>query len=140
MDLQELSDRQEITDLITRYTLAIDTRTFEVLRYVFTDDAVLDFSLVGGPVGGPDVVVPWIEQGLAGFDRFQHIIGQIAIDLHGDTAQATASFANPRVSIRPDGTEKLREVGGYYHHDLVRTPDGWRSRGVVDDRVWSRTT
>ncbi len=94
--------------------------------------------MVGGPTGSRDVVVPWIERCLAGFDRFQHIIGQIAIDLHGDTAQATASFTNPMVSTGRDGTEKLREVGGYYHHDLVRTSDGWRSRGIVDDRVWSR--
>ena len=138
MDLQELSDRQEITDLITRYTLAIDTRSFADLRHVFTDDAVLDYSSSGGPTGSSDVVVPWIERGLAGFDRFQHTIGQIAVDLHGDTAQASAYFTSPRVHIDADGTEKLREVGGYYHHDLIRTPDGWRSRGIVDDQVWSR--
>lgn len=138
MDLQELSDRQEITDLITRYTRAVDTRSFGDLADVFTDDAVLDYSIVGGPTGTPDAVVPWIEKGLAGFDRFQHLVGQVSIDLDGDTATATASFTNPMVSVGPDGTEKPWEVGGYYHHDLVRTPLGWRSRGIVDDMVWTR--
>jgi len=138
MDLQELSDRQEITDLITRFTLAIDTLSFADLRQVFTDDAVLDYSSSGGPTGSVDAVVPWIERGLAGFDRFQHTIGQIAVDLHADAAQASAYFTSPRVRIDPDGTERLREVGGYYHYDLVRTLDGWRSRGIVEDRVWSR--
>jgi hypothetical protein len=139
MDLQELSDRQEITDLITRFTLAIDTRSFADLRLVFTQDAVLDYSSAGGPTGSSDVVVPWLERALGGFDRFQHVVGQIAIDLQGDTAQATAYFTSPRVVvIDPEGTEKVREVGGYHHHDLVRTPAGWRSRGFVDDRVWSR--
>lgn len=138
MDLQELSDRQEITDLITRYTRAVDTRAFADLAHVFTDDAVLDYSVVGGPVGPPAEVVPWIEQGLAGFDRFQHIIGQVEIVLEADEARATAYFTNPMVSIDPDGTETLWEVGGYYRHDLVRTAHGWRSRGIVDDVVWTR--
>ena len=26
----------------------------------------------------------------------------------------------------------------YYHHDLVRTAAGWRSRRIVDDMVWHR--
>ena len=138
MDLQELSDRQEITDLITRYTRAVDTRSFGDLSHVFTDDAVLDYSSVGGPKDTLDVVVPWIEKGLAGFDRFQHLLGQVSIVLEGDTATATAYFTNPMVSINPDGEESLWEVGGYYHHDLVRTPLGWRSRGIVDDLVWTR--
>ena len=139
MDLQELSDRQEITDLITRFTLAIDTRSFEDLRLIFTDDAVLDYSSAGGPVGGSDLVVPWLERSLSGFDRFQHFISQLAVALEGDAAQATAYVTSPRVvRIEPEGAEKIREVGGYHHHDLVRTADGWRARGFVDYRVWSR--
>jgi hypothetical protein len=42
------------------------------------------------------------------------------------------------VAKNPDGTENLVEVGGYYHHELVRTPEGWRSRRMVDDNVWMR--
>lgn len=142
MDLQELSDRQEITDLITRYTRAVDTGRYADLSGVFTDDAVLDYSPAGGPVGPPSEVVPWIEQGLAGFERVQHVIGQVSIALDGDGpdrgARATAYFTNPMVARGPDGAETLWEVGGYYHHDLVHTPDGWRSRGIVDDVVWTR--
>lgn len=139
MDLQELSDRQEISDLITRFVLAVDTFSFADLRLVFTDDAVLDYSGAGGPTGSADVVVPWIEQTLGKFDRFQHLIGQLAVDLQGDSAQVTAYFTSSRVvRVEPEGTETVREVGGYHHHDLVRTPDGWRCRAFVDNRVWSR--
>jgi len=28
------------------------------------------------------------------------------------------------------------QCGGYYHHDLVRTPDGWRSRRLVEENRW----
>jgi hypothetical protein len=37
-----------------------------------------------------------------------------------------------------DGPELLWEFGGYYHHRLVRTPDGWRSRELVEELVWKR--
>ena len=145
MDLQELADRQEIVDVITRYTRAIDTRSWDDLDAVFTEDAILDYSSVGGPVDSLVVVKPWIEQGLRGFDRYQHVIGQIAIELPalehaqvGDTARATAYLVNPMVAKAPDGTETVWEVGGYYHHDLVRTPDGWRSRRLLEELVWKR--
>lgn len=138
MDQQELSDRQEIVDLITRYTRAVDTGNFEDLSHVFTDDAVLDYSAAGGPVGPPSEVVPWIQEGLAGFARVQHMIGQVSIELDGDQARATAYFTNPMVSVDPLGEEHLWEVGGYYHHNLVRTPLGWRSSAIVDDIIWTR--
>lgn len=137
MDLQELTDRQEITDLITAYTRAVDTARFADLTEVFADDAVLDYSSPGGPVGTLAEVTPFIEN-LLGFERWQHTIGQVAIDLDGDTARATAYFINPMVARNRDGGEVVLEVGGYYHHDLVRTPAGWRSTRMVDEIVWSR--
>lgn len=139
MDLQEISDRLEIVDVVTRYTRAVDTRDWQALHdTVFTEDAVMDYSSVGGPVGPPSEVVPWVEQGLAGFDRYQHVIGQIDIALDGDTARLTAYFTNPMVARAPDGSETLWECGGYYRHHLVRTPAGWRSTHLIDELVWHR--
>jgi len=137
MDLQELSDRQEITDLVTAYTRAVDTASWDDLDAVFTADAVLDYSSAGGPVSDLAEAKPFIQK-LTGFERWQHLIGQVSIELDGDSARATAYFFNPMVSKGPDGLEKLWEVGGYYHHRLVRTPDGWRSAHMVDDLVWTR--
>ncbi|MDN5894070.1 MAG: nuclear transport factor 2 family protein, partial [Nocardioides sp.] len=133
MDPQEISDRMEITDLITRYTRAVDTRQFADLHQLFTEDAVLDYSANDGPVGPPEEAIAWVERGLAGFARCQHIIGQVAISFAEDrrTAQVTAYFTNPLVGVAPDGTETVWEVGGYYHHEMVSMPDGWRSRAMA---------
>lgn len=139
MDLAELSDRQEIVDLITAYTRAVDSAKWDDLYAVFTTDGVLDYSSAGGPIGPLAEVIPFIRN-LEGFEAWQHTIGQVAIefDRSRDTAKATAYFINPLVARSPDGSPVVLEVGGYYHHDVVRTADGWRSKHMVDDLIWSR--
>lgn len=138
MDLQLLSDRLEITDLLTRYTVAVDTGNYADLYEVFTPEAVLDYSSPGGPVGPPSELVPWIEQGLSGFARTMHQLGQLDFHIDGDTASVKAYFYNPMVLLRRDGSEHLIECGGYYHWTLARTEHGWRGTGIRDDLVWSR--
>ena len=39
MELQELADRQEIVDVITRYTRAVDTKTFRIWEVAGTPHA-----------------------------------------------------------------------------------------------------
>ena len=56
----------------------------------------------------------------------------------GDEATVAAYFHNPMVLPQADGADLLVEFGGIYHHDLVRTPDGWRSRRLVEELVWKR--
>ena len=47
-DLQRLAARAEIDDLLTRYTLAVDSWDFEWLGEVFTPDAHIDYTGSGG--------------------------------------------------------------------------------------------
>lgn len=140
MDLAELSDRQEITDVITAYTRAVDTSQWDKLYDVFTEDAVLDYRPTGGPSGPLSEAIPFIRN-LEGFTVWQHLIGQIEItfdDAERSSAKAVAYFFNPMVAPAPDGGTNTIECGGYYRHELVRTENGWRSRHMVDDLIWSR--
>ena len=57
MDLQTLIDRAEITDLLTRYARAVDRQDWELFRTVFTPDAHIDYTQVGGIAGDLDTVV-----------------------------------------------------------------------------------
>jgi hypothetical protein len=34
------------------------------------------------------------------------------------------------------GMTELSYCGGYYHHELVRTSDGWRSRNLREKNIW----
>jgi len=43
-------------------------------------------------------------------------------------------FYNP---TQLPGKAALNYFGGYYFHDLLRTDDGWRSRHLREEAVWS---
>ena len=138
VDLQTLSDRLEIEDLLTRYTRAIDSGEWDRLDTVFTADAAIDYTSTGGIAGGYPEVKEWLAENLPMFPRRQHLLGQVEVALEGDAAAVTAYFLNPMVLPQPDGTELLWEFGGLYHHELVRTGDGWRSGCLVEQLLWKR--
>ena len=48
LDLQEISDRLEIQQLMINYSTAIDQRDFDKLDQVFTPDAYIDYRAMGG--------------------------------------------------------------------------------------------
>jgi SnoaL-like domain len=134
LDLEQVSDRIEIGDLLTGYTRAIDSGDLDRLDGVFVPDAKIDYTATGGIAGAYPEVKAWLGQVLPIFARRQHVIAQI----DGDSATALAYFVNPMVIAAKDGAGQLWEYGGYYHHALVRTADGWRSRELVEELVWKR--
>lgn len=141
MDLQELSDRAEITDVITRYTLAVDEGDFDRLDTVFTPDAHIDYTESGGVVDSYPVVKAWLAEALPGFSTHRiHMVGQVAFDFAGsrDEAAVAAYFHNPMRIADGRGGERVVEVGGIYRHTFVRTDAGWRSRKLHEQVVWTR--
>ena len=138
MDQHEISDRLEIEALIIRYTRAIDTGQWDRLDEVFTPDAHIDYSATGGITAPFPEMKTWLAKMLPIFPRRMHTLGQIDIQLAGDEATAAAYFHNPMGMPQEEGPDHLVEFGGIYHHDLVRTPDGWRSRKLFEELVWKR--
>ena len=136
MDLQ---DRAEINDALIRYTRAVDTADWPALAGVFTPDAHIDYSETGGTIGSFPEVRTWLSENLYAFaKRTMHTLGQVAITPAGDDeATVAAYFHNPMV-IADGEDERVVEVGGIYHHTFVRTGDGWRSRDLREELVWTR--
>ncbi len=134
MDLQALSDRAEIIDLITRYATAVDTRDWDAYRSVFTADARIDYTSAGGIAGSVSEMCAWLEQVLSMFSATQHLVTNFQIQVDGDEATATAIVLNP---MQLEG-QPVWTMGGWYHHRLVRTPEGWRSRELVEETSWTQ--
>jgi SnoaL-like domain len=133
MDAQRISDELEIAALLTRYARAVDTKDWELYRSVFTDDAHIDYSSAGAAAGTRDEVADWLSQGFATIPMSMHYISNIESRVDGDAAQVRAMFYNP---MQLPGMNELSYCGGYYHHELVRTADGWRSRNLREENVW----
>ena len=139
MDLQEISDRAEISDVLTRYTRAIDSHEWDRLDSVFTPDARIDYTESGGIAGAYPEIKPWLAEVLPAFFRtMMHTLGQVEVALRGDEADVTAYFHNPMTMDDGAGGEKVVEIGGLYRHTMTRTPDGWRSRELHEQVVWKR--
>lgn len=139
VDLQEISDRLEIADVLIRYTRAIDTGDWDKLDTVFTADAAIDYTESGGIADAYPVVKPWLAEVLpAFFPKRMHTLGQIEIQLDGDAAAVSAYFHNPMPMNDGQGGEKIVELGGIYHHSMIRTDSGWQSCKLHEQVVWRR--
>lgn len=133
MNLQELSDRLEINELLTRYARAVDRKDWDLYKDVFTPDATIDYTSAGGIAGDTDTQAKWLADALAQFPASQHLIANIGIEFtDDDNAEVEAIFHNPMVM--PDKSSWV--TGGWYHHQVRRTPDGWRSVKLTEESAY----
>lgn len=133
MDLQAVSDKLEITELLYRYARGVDTKDWAVLASVFTRDAHLDYTSVSGPEGPRDEIVAWLERSLTPVPMTQHVIANVEIELDGDRAKVRALFYNP---MHLPGMAEPAFCGGTYVHHVVRTAEGWKSEHLIEDNQW----
>ncbi|NKZ15117.1 nuclear transport factor 2 family protein [Mycolicibacterium septicum DSM 44393] len=129
-----MSEHSEISALLYRYARAVDSKDWELYRSVFTEDAHIDYSSAGAVVGTRDEVVDWFAANFEVMPWTMHYITNIEIlETTGDTASVRAMFYNP---MQLPGMAEISACGGYYHHELVRAPDGWRSRSLREENLW----
>jgi hypothetical protein len=135
MDTQKISDELEIAALLHRYARAVDTKDWELYRSVFADDAYIDYSASGVVAGSLDEVVDFFSGDFSTLVTMSmHYITNIEPEIDGDTARVRAMFYNPTLI---QGMPELCTFGGYYHHEMVRTQDGWRSRHLREEMMWT---
>jgi 3-phenylpropionate/cinnamic acid dioxygenase small subunit len=120
MSLAQVPDRLAVSDVLTRYATAMDSRDWELLGSCFTEDARLDYD-TSGEFGRKDFVVHCAE-GLAKMKATQHCVTNHVIALDGDHARATSYVIAQHVREN-DATFTL---GGTYHDELVRSGADWR--------------
>ncbi|MCV7336017.1 MULTISPECIES: nuclear transport factor 2 family protein [Mycolicibacterium] len=129
-----MSAHSAISALLYRYARAVDSKDWELYRSVFTEDARIDYSSAGAVVGTRDDVVEWFAANFGVIPWSMHYITNIEIlESDAETATVRAMFYNP---MQLPGMPEMSACGGYYHHELVRTADGWRSRSLREENVW----
>lgn len=136
LSLQEMSDRLDIQDLITRYAYAIDEQDWNALDRVFTPDAVIDYTDLGGAKGSLSETKAYLAQAMPTFPAFQHLSTTTRIDIDGDKARTKTILFNPMV-MNHEGEERVFFIGLWYNDELVRTADGWRIKHRREQKCWS---
>ncbi len=131
---EEIGDQLQIARLLARYARAVDSKDWDLYRSLFTGDAHLDYSSAPlGKSGTLDEIVDWLRQNFAFVPMTMHYITNIDATINGDTAVVHAQFYNPMQFL---GFADLSYCGGYYHHTLVRTERGWKSKSLVEENTW----
>ena len=137
LSLQEISDRIEIEDLLVRYCYAIDDRDWNSYRRLFTPDAVLDDTVTGGIRSGVEEHVTYLTRALSKILISQHAISTILLDIREDDASARVHCSCPMVVDIGGGRKHVFFQGLWYRDRLVRTPEGWRIRELVEEGYWN---
>ena len=135
---QELSDRFEIQDLIYRYAQLVDGREIDALRSVFTPDAHIDYSAMGGAVGNLEDTLAFLKASLTGdlFPNTQHLTANLQITVDGDMGRGRVMCFNPMDMALPNGEKQVFFLGLWYLDEYRRTADGWRISRREEEKSW----
>jgi hypothetical protein len=124
--LQQLHDRQAVTDLVSRLGLWLDGETtLEQARAILHDEVAV--STPGGQAHGLDNVVAQARRNHE--VPTQHLITNVLVDLDGDRATAGANL----VVHFPDVTH-----GERYAFEAANTDAGWRLTKIAVEPRWKR--
>ncbi len=136
LSIKEISDRIRINDLLVRYTVALDTKDWDLLDSVFLPDAQVDYTTSGGIRGKYPEVKAWLQKALAAFSMTQHMISNSTVTIEGDRATGRTMVFNPMALKNAEGKQQLFYVGAYYHDKLVRTQAGWRIAERFEEQAY----
>lgn len=125
-DLERLVEQDAIARLKYAYMRCIDTKGWDELRTLFTDDATARYG--GGNkelAGGPGPIVDWLEEVLGDHGvHTSHRVTQPEIEFVSDT-EATGRWALADTVI--DTRFDIKVTGASFYEDRYRKVDGrWR--------------
>ena len=134
---EQISDRIEIEEVLTRYCYAVDDREWDVYRGLFTPDAVIDDRVTGGIQSGIEEHVQYLSRALSNVVLSQHAVSTVRIDLSGDTAQVRAHCSCPMVVAFGEAKKHVFFQGLWYRNSIVRTHEGWKISRLVEEGYWT---
>lgn len=132
--LRRLVDKDEIRELVAKYSLYADFGRFAEMFELFAEDCVFDYGpTFGGRHYGRAAFIEYMRgPGAARLPRFRattHHNANVLIDFI-DENTATGWTGLYAWHEMEDGSHA--EVWGYYEDMYVRTPEGWRFRQRVE--------
>jgi len=133
MDIKEISDRLELEKLVTDYATAVDTRNFNEFNNLFTADAIIDYTAVGGISGNLKEIIVYLETALDFFPNYQHFISNISLTITGNNATGKVMCFNPMQTKE----NQVFFLGIWYHDTYINIDDRWFISSRIEESSWS---
>ena len=127
-----MDDIEAIKQLKARYFRTMDTKDWDAMRQVFTDDLVADTSEAGGNViKGADEFVAFLKETLSGATTVHQ--GHMPEIVLSSPTTASGIWALNDLVIWPNG---VRLDGyGHYHETYEKVGDEWRIKTLTLTRL-----
>jgi ketosteroid isomerase-like protein len=121
--LQRLCDERDIQRALTLFARAMDDRDWTAMAEILADDAEGDFGT--GRLYGSAAIIELIRGYLDSCGPTQHLLGNVVMDVEGDTAFSRAYIRDVHLRADADPSARFYTLGDY--NDTWRKADGtWR--------------
>ena len=124
--LQRLCDERDIQRELILFARAMDDRDWTAMAEILADDAEGDFGT--GRLRGSAAIIELIRGYLDNCGPTQHLLGNVVIDVDGDTAFSRAYIRDVHLRTDADPSVRFYTIGDYQ--------DTWQRRA---DGTWCLT-
>ena len=121
-DLDRLLSEREITRQLHALARGMDARDWGSVRALMVDDAVGEFGR--GPEVGADRIVESIREFLDVCGPTQHLLGNVVVDVDGDTAVSRAYVSDMHLGTGARAATTFSTLGEYTDR-WVRADGKW---------------
>ena len=130
MDAAAAQDLAAIREVLARYMRAMRLHDVDPMDDVFTADAVIDYSAIGGSKTSWAETKPWLA-GMIAVEHFILFVGDVYPTYSDDGTRAAVESTWHGVFVATADAPPLM-IYGTYADEFVRTPDGWRISARTD--------
>jgi hypothetical protein len=132
--VQALQDRVDITDVLYRYSSAVDAFDTDGVRSVLADDIHAQYGN-GEAVTNGDALASWIAEATATVIWQHHLANVYHVTIDGDHA-STLTYLTSYQVFKENPDEAVILVARY-HDELTRTSAGWKISKRVMELLWA---
>ncbi|MHA3020647.1 nuclear transport factor 2 family protein [Mycobacterium sp. BMJ-28] len=116
--VRTLLDERHIERALTTFARAMDDRDWAAMADILASDAQGDFG--NGRLVGSDAIIRMIRGFLESCGTTQHLLGNVAVEVSGDSAVSRAYVRDLHLNAHDDPSTRFYTVGDYQ--------DTWRRR------------
>jgi SnoaL-like domain len=138
--VRRLEDRALISEVVTKYAIAVDRRDWTMFADCFTDPVHADYSENGLAAADfvRDELVAIVRDAVSGYTATQHLSPNHVIAFDDDDPDRAICTSYMYAQHHVDTSEKSEFLllRGSYSNHMVGTAEGWRIERLIQHIGW----